>query len=156
MEIGESILGKNSHIVSRYLSNLALSLYKQKKYTQAKALYQKVLAAQQAKFGMEHEEVALTVHNLSALYDDEGKWDEAIPLCLQAQSIWERTIGIRDPLFARSLDRLAGIYVRQGKLDEAEKLYRQVLAIQEEKLGIEHRDTVNTIKTIENLPKSKK
>jgi tetratricopeptide (TPR) repeat protein len=134
-----------------YINILGLASYKQGKYKQAEALYNKVLKIQKDKFGIEHTDTALIFHNLSALYDEWGKLEQAIPLCLKAQKIWEKTIGIKDPLFARSLDRLAGIYIRQDKLTDAKKLYEEALCIREETLGLEHPDTISTRQSLEKI-----
>jgi tetratricopeptide (TPR) repeat protein len=151
LDIGQIILGEDSCLLFEYINNLGLAFYKQEKYEDAKKLYETALKIQENQFGIEHSDTALIFHNLSALYDEWNKSEKAIPLCLKAQEIWEKTIGRKDPLFARSLDRLAGIYVRQGKLTDAKKLYEEALSIREETLGLEHPDTINTRQSLEKI-----
>lgn len=143
--------GEVNDKVALVQNTYGVACYKQKKYAEAESLYWQAKAIWEKLFGPEYKNVALCLHNLSAVYDEQNNLEKAVSFCHQAQAIWEKTIGTEDPLYARSLDRLVGIYKRQGKCEEAKSLYERALTIRETKLGINHPDTVSTRQNLEKL-----
>ena len=58
---------------------------------------------------MEHPEVARSMNNLAALFDDQARYDEAEPLYKRALVIYEKTLGPEHPrakLVRENLNRL--------------------------------------------------
>ncbi|MEH2316744.1 tetratricopeptide repeat protein, partial [Nostoc sp.] len=47
--------------------------------------------------GEEHPDVALSLNNLAALYDSQGRYSEAEPLYMQALDILERRLSANHP-----------------------------------------------------------
>jgi len=59
-------------------------------YVQALELWKKLL-------GSEHPNVALSMNNLAALYDAQGRYAEAEPLFKQALTMCEKMLGVNHP-----------------------------------------------------------
>ena len=112
--------------------------YQQGRYAEAEPLYQRALAIREEKLGPEHLYVALTLHNLALLYQNQRKYAEAEPLYQRALAIREKVLGPEHPRVAFSLNGLASLYNSQGKYEEAEPLFQRSLAIREKVLGSEH------------------
>jgi CHAT domain-containing protein len=85
--------------------------------------------------GPEHPDVATSLNNLAALYEDQGKYSEAEPLLKRALQIRERALGPNNLYFAQSLMNLANLYRYAGRQADAERLYKQSLEIEEKLLG---------------------
>ena len=96
-------------------------------------------------WGPDHPEVALSLNNLAALYDDEGKYSEAEPLYKRSLAIREKVFGPDHPDVANSLNNLAFLYQHQGNDAEAELLYKRSLAIREKTLGPDHPDVATSL-----------
>jgi tetratricopeptide (TPR) repeat protein/predicted Ser/Thr protein kinase len=75
---------------------------------------------------------------IGVLYDDEGKYDEALAAHRRALAIREKLLGPEHPQVAGSLNNLGDTLDDQGKHDEAVPYYRRALAIREATFGPEH------------------
>ncbi|WP_375467540.1 tetratricopeptide repeat protein, partial [uncultured Nostoc sp.] len=47
--------------------------------------------------GDEHPSVATSLNNLAGLYDSQGRYSDAKPLCIQALAIAEKRLGANHP-----------------------------------------------------------
>ena len=88
--------------------------------------------------GLDHTSTATILNNLAALYQEQGKYNEAEPLALRALTIHKQKLGNNHPHTALCLNTLAKVYWRQGKYSEAEPLYLHALQIYEQQLGRDH------------------
>ncbi len=66
---------------------------------------------------------------------EQGQYQEAEPLLVQAVAIREQSLGPEHPDVATSLNHLAELYRQEAKYDQAEPLYLRALAIRENHLG---------------------
>jgi tetratricopeptide (TPR) repeat protein len=82
------------------------------------------------------------LNNLASLYDNQGKYEEAEPLFIQALELRKQLLGENHPDTASSLSNLASLYYSQGKYEEAEPLFIQAVEIAEGLLGANHPHTV--------------
>ena len=89
------------------LTNLALLRRLQGRFDQSESLYQRALAAEEAKFGAEHPEIATTLLGLSALYRARGNSGKAVETDRRALALLEKTLGDKDPLAQEIRARLA-------------------------------------------------
>jgi tetratricopeptide (TPR) repeat protein len=78
------------------------------------------------------------------LYKAE-RYQEALPLALQALQIRERAFGSESPDNAESLNNLALIYRIMGDYEKALSLHQRALKIREKTLGSEHPDTSGSL-----------
>ncbi len=80
--------------------------------------------------GEEHSLVATSLNNLAALYESQGRYNEAAePLCLQALTLRRKLLGEEHPDIGTSLNNLAGLYTSQGRYDEAESYYLKAVRV---------------------------
>ena len=107
----------------------------------------------QNELGLE-EHYASTLNNLAALYDSQGRYDQAEPLYLQALELCKRLLGEDHPQVATSFNNLAGLYESQGRYEQAEPLYLQALELRKRLLGEEHPYVATTLNNLAGLYKS--
>ena len=100
---------------------------------------QRTLRIDEKALGPDHLNTAQSLNNLAAVYGDQGRYEEAVPLYQRALAIREKALGPDHPNTAQSLNNLASLYGRQGRYEEAESLFQRALAIQEKALGLDPR-----------------
>ena len=91
--------------------------------------------------------------NLAYLYQNQGAYERAEPLCLRALQIQEAVLGKNHPDVATSLSNLAGLYQAQGAYERAEPLYQRALQIQEAVLGKNHPGVATSLSNLGSLYK---
>ncbi len=69
--------------------------------------------------GLHHLRLTATLHGLSLLYWEQGKYVQAEPLGLRALSIWEQAQEAEHAGLARLINGLAMVYFNQGKYAQA-------------------------------------
>ena len=106
--------------------------------------------------GAEHPYIATSLNNLAALYESQGRYEEAEPLYIQALDMRKKLLGEEHPDVATSLNNLAGLYSSQGRYEEAEPLYIQALDMYKKLLGDEHPYTQKTQRAYQTLLENKK
>ena len=100
--------------------------------------------------------VASSLNNLAALYDSQGRYSEAEPLCVEALAMRKKMLGEEHPSVATSINNLAFLYSSQGRYDLAEPLYVEALAIAEKVLGEDHPNTKGIRGNYQRLLEEKK
>ena len=75
----------------------------------AEPRYERALAIREKVLGPEHSDAATIVHNLATLYQDQGRYAGAGPLCRRAFAIQQKTLGPEHPHVAQSLDNYAAL-----------------------------------------------
>jgi Tetratricopeptide repeat len=96
-------------------------------------------------------QVAIALDRIAILYENQGRYSEAEPLCVRSLTIREEQLGANHPDTAASLNNLAGLYSSMGRYLEAEPLYVRSLAIREEQLGTNHPDTAASLNNLAGL-----
>jgi tetratricopeptide (TPR) repeat protein len=91
-----------------------------------------------AVFGTESETHSRDLNDLANVYQNQGRYDEAIAKYEEALRIDEKTIGCEHPDHAAGLNNLAMVYSKQGRYDEAIAKYEEALRIGEKTIGREH------------------
>ena len=79
--------------------------------------------------GDEHPDVATSLNDLALLYKNQGRYDDAELLYIQALDIRKKLLGDKHYDVALSLNNLAVLYDNQGRYDDAQRLYIQALEI---------------------------
>jgi hypothetical protein len=79
-------------------------------------------------------------NNAIKLYD-AGKYDQAIPLLIQALGIAEKSAGMDNPIVAIILDNLATVYLAKKEYGEAEAALQRSLRIREKAFGANSLET---------------
>ena len=137
------------------LSEKFLYLYKNQHYAEAEEIGKATLKLAQEAFGPEHDNVAVSLNNLSLLYVAEKKYKEAESLLERVLSINEKNLGGNDPKVATDLNNLAEAYKAQKKFTDAAFLYNRALKICEKAYGANHRQTKIARENLEVLQKEK-
>jgi tetratricopeptide (TPR) repeat protein len=97
--------------------------------------------AQQGKAERQHSEAnrpGVTLEDMAAAYERQGRYAEAIPLRERALAIKEKALGPDHPDVASALTDLGAVYRAQGQYAEAIPLFERAIAIYEKALGHEH------------------
>jgi hypothetical protein len=74
------------------IDRLARTMASEGRADDAAELYRSVLAIKRRVFGVQHHEVARTIHDLALLYDAFGDPDKARALWREAQALLDRTV----------------------------------------------------------------
>ena len=114
--------------------------------------YSKAIELQQ-QLGLE-EALAHSLNNLAALYDSQGRYEQAEPLYIQALEIYKRILGENHPDTASSLNNLALLYDSQGRYEQAEPLYIQALELTKRINGENHPDYARSLNNLALLYRS--
>ncbi|GBG28446.1 Kinesin light chain 3 [Hondaea fermentalgiana] len=90
-------------------------------------------------------------YEASALYDSQGRYEEALAYYKEALSIYKESLGDRHPNVASTLHNIAGVYYNQGRYEEALAYYEEALSIRKESLGDRHPDVASTLNNIASV-----
>jgi tetratricopeptide (TPR) repeat protein len=85
---------------------------------------------------------------LGSVYDEAGRWEEAIPLLEKALAMRREKLGAEDLYTLSSMNSLGRAYDHAGRSEEAIPLLEQALAMRREKIGAEHPDTLRSMKSL--------
>ena len=86
--------------------------------------------------------------------NQQGKYDEAVPLAERALAIRRKILGEEHPDVATGLNNLAALYENQGRYAEAEPLYQQALELHQYLLGKDHLDFALSLNNLAGLYES--
>ncbi|CAK8711535.1 hypothetical protein GCAAIG_00825 [Candidatus Electronema halotolerans] len=112
-------------------------------YRQAQEWLEHLLEIREAEG--ESAELGSVLHELALLHRNQGKYEDAEPLHLQAVTVKEKFLGKEHPDVAEALNDLAVLYRREGKYKEAEPLYLRALAVKEKVFGEDHPSVAQTL-----------
>jgi tetratricopeptide (TPR) repeat protein len=108
------------------------------RYDESRPIYERALAAYEARFGPCHYEVASTLHNLAALEEAVGNLERAAELCRLAWQMKRTLLGDEHPDTALTALVLASILLGQGHSPEARELARQAEDVFARRLSPDH------------------
>jgi CHAT domain-containing protein/tetratricopeptide (TPR) repeat protein len=110
----------------------------QGRFSEAEAVFTRLLTIGEKLLGPEHEHVATVLTNLASLRKSQGRFEEAESFEKRALAIREKTFG-RDHLdVAGSLHALAEIFKEQARYTDAEPLLNRAFQIAEKGLKKDH------------------
>lgn len=123
IEAGRRMMqGKEHPFTLRSINGLAVLRTKQKKYEEAKRLFDEVLEARKRKLGEDHPHTLDTKNDLAVLYKEQGDYDKAEPLLLEAIEGRHLKLGDTHPDTKESLKNLIALYESWNKPGKAEEL----------------------------------
>jgi tetratricopeptide (TPR) repeat protein len=99
-----------------------------------------LLAQTEGKLGSDHPELASTMIQLAAFYEDEQMWPHAEAQLESAIRILEKTYGTVDLRVAQALTKMANLLYQQDRFAEAQPFYERVLTIRQHLLGADDPD----------------
>ncbi|WP_089728791.1 tetratricopeptide repeat protein [Candidatus Thiosymbion oneisti] len=92
--------------------------------------------------------IALTLSNLAAMYEAQGRYKDAEEILLKVLKIQERAFGKKHPNYATTLNNISSLYTRSGKYEEAEKVQLEALNIVEASYGKMHPATATFLNNL--------
>ena len=111
----------------------------------------KALVLEEKEFGKNDLDHGYTLNNLATIYQNQKRFDEAIPLFIEAARIFKEKLGKDDPNYGVVLNNLAVLYENSNKWDSAAYHYQQVLAIRKAQLGSQHEKYHETLANLGNV-----
>ena len=127
-----------SNETARLFNQVGLYLKTRAEYGEAKRMYERALAIDEATLGPDHPNVAIRLNNLGNVLMDQGDLISAKALLERALAIDEATLDPNHPDVAIGLTNLGNVLMDQGDLDGAKALIERALAIDEAALGPNH------------------
>jgi eukaryotic-like serine/threonine-protein kinase len=133
---------------ARLLAIIGKTYLKLGLYDRARPLLAEALAVRQSALGNDSAEMAVSLRDLAALDQAQGRLAEAEPRFRQALAIQEKVLGPGHPEVAATLNNLGTLYGYQGEAAKAEPLFRRALKIRERALGPGHPDVAATLNNL--------
>lgn len=130
------------------LQSIALYLFYQGKWNDAKKLQVEVVELLMEVLGADHPDTLNSMGILASTYRSQGQWEEAEKLEMQVIERRKAKLGENHPDTLTSMGNLALTFWKQGRCEEAEKLKVQVMERRKAKLGPDH---PNTLISLNNL-----
>ena len=93
-------------------------------------MLQRALALREQVLGPEHPAVATNLNNLAAVYQAQGRYAEAEPLCQRALTIREQQLGRDHPHVAVTLKNYLTLLKAMHREAEVAQLEQRLLAMQ--------------------------
>jgi len=121
------------------------------KLSEAKSVFQKVLAQRRQQLGDSHLDTLNSIHDLASVLNNQGKLTLAEPLFREELEGRKQQLGSSHPDTLTAIRGLAIMLRNQGKLNEAEPLFWQVLDQRRQLLGNSHPDTLLSINDAASL-----
>ncbi|KAF3150476.1 hypothetical protein TWF594_009120 [Orbilia oligospora] len=87
------------------------------KYDEAMQWYKRALAGYEKTLGKDHPSTLSTIHNIAVVFDNQGKYDEA--MYKRALAGKEKVLGKDHPSTLDTVHNIAVIFDNQGRYDEA-------------------------------------
>jgi len=150
LAILQSISDEENAEIANSWHMLGSALNVQGRKPEAEAAHERALAIRRRVL-KEHPDVAFSLNNLSWVYIDQGKFDQARAALVEALALETNLFGAEHPSIATSLLSLGCVAEWQGRLTEAESLEREALAMSEKLLPAEHKDLAQSLSTLAHL-----
>lgn len=125
-----------------YVSNLALTYFYQRRFTDAEDLQVSLVDLLMKHFGLENLGTMTCIFNLAATYSELGRWAEAEQLRYLVLQTTKKAFGLKHPETLVSMSNLATTYADQKRWKEAEKLLMKAIKTSNEILGTENPTTL--------------
>ncbi len=136
---------------ARLFNQLGLLFLAKARFAEAERLIRRAISIDEASFGPDYPQVALSLSNLAELLQATNRLDEAEPLYRRALGIDEARYGPGHPNIARDLNSLALLFLATNRLAEAEPLFRRALAVFEKSFGPDHPRVATSLNNLAEL-----
>ncbi len=130
----ENIPGQK-RLVNEILHALAMLRTRQKRYAEARRLFQEVLEIRQGKGDDDHPETLATKHEFGVLRMEQGGYEEAETFLIAALEGRSVKLGPDHPDSLKSEHELILLYVNHAQYDQAEPLLRAAVEGMRQKRG---------------------
>jgi tetratricopeptide (TPR) repeat protein len=137
--------------LSWLLGCLALLLNTKSLHAQAELHSRRALKLEEASFGPDHPNVAISLNNLAQLFQATNRLAEAEPLLRRVVDILQNKGGDPFPNYAGALNNLAHLLQDTNRLTVAESLLRRALGIDEACYGPDHPNVARHLNNLSEL-----
>lgn len=120
------------------------------RYAESESVYRRALSVFESKLGLEHTEVAATLHNLAAAVAAQGRPEEAEEKYRRALRVKETLFGGDSPDVALTRNNLGRLLTDLGRRSEAVPLLEAAVATLEQCLVAAHPHLVAARRNLEN------
>jgi tetratricopeptide (TPR) repeat protein len=127
-----------SDSTGRLLNQMGLYLKGRAQFTEAKEMYERALAIDEATYGSNHPAVAIRVNNIGLVLKALGDLEGAKKMYERALAIDEAAYGPDHPTVAIRVNNIGDVLKALGNLESAKKMYERALAIDEAAYGPDH------------------
>ena len=124
--------------VATALNDLALLVFSQGRYEEARPLFDESLAMWRDTLGPNHPDVAAGINNLAGMLLERGEYDDALALFEESLAIATETKGPLDPLTLWTMNNVAMALNAKGQLAEALEIQEESLSRSRQVLGNSH------------------
>ncbi len=131
LSIAEGARGPDDVFVTSLVYELAGNTLMRQDNVRSEALFQRVIASTEKRWGADHPMAAMARSRIGLLYERAGQGPKAEALIQQALEVIEKTLGTDHTWYARVLVTHANLRVGSGDLEKAEAINRRALAITE-------------------------
>lgn len=111
---------------ARSLDELAYFHLTREEFARAEEMYGASIRMLESLLGPEQPRLAMSLHNLGAVYVHQHREEEAEPLVLRALEIWERSFGPADPNAVNALQTWSVILRRTGRHEQADEVEERI------------------------------
>lgn len=139
------VYGDEHPYVAEALNDVAFTLRKQGRYTEAEPLYRESIAIKRRLLGDDHPAVATSLNNLGVLFGISGRYDEVGPLFEEALAIRRARYGDVHPAVASTLSSLSMLAISQNDPGQALAHQDEALAILRQVYGGDHPSISSTL-----------
>lgn len=150
LDVAEKLYGPDSPNISSFVEIVANAAYTSGRMEEAINGTRRVLALRTAALGDMHTRTGYAHYNLGFILGSNQRYAEAMQHLVEAQRIWEASLGPKHPDVAYSLDAQAKVLRMQRQLRAAEPLVRRALAINEAAFGPDHPNTARSVLNLAN------
>ncbi|KAF2019528.1 hypothetical protein BU24DRAFT_365047 [Aaosphaeria arxii CBS 175.79] len=144
-EYNSRFLEKHHHTMIRNVEEIAVALVQQQKYEEAVPWFRKALEAHAAASNEKTEDALLTVHQLSLVFLELNRLDEALTMAQELVKARETSTGGNLADLAGARHGLANIMHKKGLFDEAGQLYEQAHITLVQEMGDNHDRTKDVL-----------
>lgn len=148
----EKLIGKDNIIYQGMLTIQAYGYFKTFQYKKSEKLFKQLCELHQKSADKERDQhYSACLNNLSNLYTEMGRYEDAELLMIQSLDITKKIYGENDSTYTYSLNNLAGLYQSMGQYQKAEPLYIQAKEIRKRIYGINHPGYANSLNNLGTL-----
>jgi tetratricopeptide (TPR) repeat protein len=122
---------QNKEQLSRVTNNLATCYSHEKKFDEARQLFNETIALDEARLGKDNPEVALTLNNIAYTFIMEKQYDQAESSLKRAVEIAEKAHGADSLQLVPYLQNYQSLMKKISRVDESRKLAARVKSITE-------------------------
>jgi tetratricopeptide (TPR) repeat protein len=122
------------------------------RHTEAAALFRRAHQFWLGRFGPDHYEVAVNLHNLASSHQAQGHPAQALAEFSEALRIKTLVLGAEHPEVAALANNLGALHAEQHRTDEARQHYTSAVAVLTRTLGPDHPFTRQCAANLDRLP----